>query len=123
MLHVFAHSFANQLFNKRPYASRCRREHSSECRVYYEEPGKSRFPKHAIHTFENPVSVKTGDLIGYVGDAGFSTGSHIHYEIHNSRFEWTKWHERVDPKDLYRETWNRHKGDIDYEWHSYASQW
>ncbi len=38
--------------------------------------------------------VKQGDIIGYVGSSGMSTGSHLHYEV-------VKNGERVDPEDYF----------------------
>jgi len=41
-------------------------------------------------------TVKKGDIIGYVGNTGLSTGSHLHYEVKHNR-------ERVNPIDYITE--------------------
>jgi murein DD-endopeptidase MepM/ murein hydrolase activator NlpD len=38
--------------------------------------------------------VKQGDVIGYVGSSGISTGAHLHYEVHKNG-------ERVNPADYF----------------------
>lgn len=43
-----------------------------------------------------------GDVIGRSGNAGYSTGPHIHYEIHRRR-RWDKWETRINPETLYKE--------------------
>jgi len=84
-VHVIAHSYANQVVNKGLFQGS----------YYYEEKADRRFPLHAIYTDRHDV--KEGSVIGYVGNAGYSTGSHIHWEIHHG-WKWNRWEDRVNPE-------------------------
>ena len=58
---------------------------------------KGAFLKSPRLSEENAVKVgqkiKRGDLLGYVGSTGKSTGAHVHYEI------WTKG-KAINPRDF-----------------------
>jgi len=83
--HLIAHSYANQLFNK-----------GLAHDVYaYEEKADMRFPFHAMYTGWREV--KVGAHIGYVGNAGYSTGPHVHWEIHRG-WKWERWENRINPE-------------------------
>ena len=84
--HVITHLYANQIFNKSDF----RRVKS------YEEPRDTRFPLHAFYT--DILVVHEGAIIGQVGNAGYSSGPHIHWEIHKGR-TWTRWEDRIDPEE------------------------
>ena len=43
-------------------------------------------------------AVKKGDLIGYVGNSGNSTGAHLHYEVRNN-IKWSAGQE-IDPMPI-----------------------
>lgn len=88
--HVITHSYRNQLFN------RWARANGAEIETI-ESPEDERFPA-ILGELSTPVSVEAGEVIGYVGNAGFSTGPHIHWEIHPGR-EWHPHAEREDPED------------------------
>jgi len=92
--HIFCHSYANQVINKDLVA---------DSFWDYEEDlyGSERFPNHALHTVKSPKFTQEGDIIGYIGNAGYSTGAHVHYEIHDGTFQ--KWGDRVRPDELYPE--------------------
>jgi len=93
LTHVFAHIYVNQLFNK-PWALR---------RNYdFKEVEKDDILAFNFLSKEHKVSVENGEKIGESGNAGFSTGAHIHYEIHRGR-SWEKHEERVDPEKLHAE--------------------
>lgn len=83
LTHLFAHSYINQLYNKS--------RHDWEA---IEEKKASRFPLTAM--MAGGIRVYQGDKIGEVGNAGYSSGPHCHYEIHNG-FKWDKWEDRPDP--------------------------
>ena len=69
-----------------------------------------RFPFLFHENLKRPYEVEEGELIGTIGNAGFSTGAHIHYEIHEGD-QWVEYTERCDPKDFYPEVWEAHKDD------------
>jgi hypothetical protein len=94
MTHVFAHSWINQLFNDPPVRVRWR---------YKESPAVERFPLLAWFTTNgHGRHVRAGDHIAAVGNAGFSTGAHTHYEIHKGR-AWQRWEDRPRPDTHYEE--------------------
>ena len=81
--HVITHCFIKQMFN-------------GEDRGYsIEQPGKMRFPIHGIYSEKR--TEYAGAVIGRVGNAGFSTGSHAHWEIHTSN-RWQRWENRINPE-------------------------
>lgn len=84
--HLICHTFGNQLINKIPL--------SNTDVKFVEERKKSRYPITAIYT--GKIYVREGEHIGYVGDAGYSTGGHIHWEIHPGRKK-VKYADRIRP--------------------------
>lgn len=54
----------------------------------------------AICNFDKPWSVEEGNIIGISGNAGFSTGPHIHYEMHKGK-SWTTHDQRPNPEEVY----------------------
>lgn len=87
--HVICHSYGDQLFDKGVF-----RETNIH---WYEEKRKARFPMIAIYSSE--IEVQAGETIGFVGDAGYSTGPHIHWEIHNG-YRWQEHENRIDPLSI-----------------------
>lgn len=84
--HLICHSYGNQLFNKLPLVS--------VDNHYVEESAEERWPISAWYT--DRYKFRTGDKIGTVGNAGYSTGSHIHWEIHPGR-SYAKHADRINP--------------------------
>jgi hypothetical protein len=89
--HLFTHSWWNQLYNKNII--------DKLLITYQEEKKQDRFPIASMHNLATPAFIKVGDIIGYVGNAGFSTGPHVHYEIHEGKFQVHE--DRPDPEKLY----------------------
>lgn len=85
--HIIAHTYANQIYNHL---------FKGEYSPTIEEKKDNRFAIHGQYT--KKIEVKAGDKIGEVGNAGYSTGPHIHWEIHpgNRRYNHG---ERLNPED------------------------
>lgn len=85
--HVFAHiegKTINDMLNNE------RRQ-----RKYYEDANGFAFIN-----LEDPNLVIAMDVIGFSGNAGKSTGPHIHYEIHEHR-KWIPHKDRPNPEKIY----------------------
>ena len=83
--HVITHCYKNQIMNRRVLGDICS----------YEEKQDSRFPLHALYTKQK--TAYEGAVIGYVGNAGYSTGAHVHWEIHHGHL-WNRWENRINPE-------------------------
>lgn len=93
LTHVFAHAYLNQLYNRGQLQAKWK---------YVESPRDERWPVMAWHTFEDPTPVQEGEAIGYVGSAGYSSGAHLHYEIHRGT-TWNEHKDRVRPEEFWPE--------------------
>jgi hypothetical protein len=67
---------------------------------FQEQPADARFPVMIFHTFKWPEYARAGDVITKVGNAGFTEGVHLHYEIHNG-WVWTPYDKRPNPAALF----------------------
>ena len=86
--HIISHSYGNQLFN---------RAFGPHKKYYIEEKADERFPIHAVYT--EKIRIYQGDVVGYVGNAGYSTGPHIHWEIHRG-IDWNQHENRINPAEV-----------------------
>jgi murein DD-endopeptidase MepM/ murein hydrolase activator NlpD len=88
-VHLFAHSYMRQL----------QKVTRGLIWSYQEQPSDTRWPTMIWHTFAWGQQVEVGEPIAEVGSAGFSTGPHLHWELHRG---WTQTpHEkRPDPEAL-----------------------
>lgn len=87
--HLFCHSYGNQIINK---------VFEQKNKIFVEQKEDSRFPILGFYT--EPIEVKAGDHIAYVGHAGFNMGSHLHWEIHSGINKWYTYDQRIDPETL-----------------------
>ena len=88
MSHVFAHSWLNQVW-KQP-----------QLWNYTESKKLERYP--IACWYSSIGTAQRGEVVGRIGSAGFSTGPHIHYEIHPGR-RWRTYDERINPGTVYRD--------------------
>ncbi len=104
-VHVFCHSYWKQLFvkfNKEQFESKLSWQ-------YHEQSKDERFVIEATYS-RLPIPTSAGDPIGYVGNAGFSTGPHVHWEIHPS-YKYYDYEQRIDPADLFPDEFAAKEGD------------
>ena len=86
-VHLFCHSYLRQL-------------HDATKGIvwsYQEQPEDSRWPVMLFHTFDWVERAEAGEVIGAVGNAGYSFGPHVHWEIHKG-WTLTPHAERPDPE-------------------------
>lgn len=82
--HIIAHSWLNQIFNLPPLSGEP---------VSTFEPPDHCWP---VALWTDAVPVHAGQRVGSVGSAGFSTGPHVHWEIHEGD-RWQRHENRIDP--------------------------
>ena len=92
--HVFAHIEATTIFD---------RFRATGAQHFYTEDKNGDTSFYLFVNWRDLVDVKEGDLICESGNAGYSTGPHIHYEIHKGK-EWIQHRERIDPAELFNLT-------------------
>lgn len=83
--HILTHFYASQLW-----------AHSAP--TYIESRAPGRFP--CIALVGDPFRVSEGQSLVPVGNAGFSTGHHIHWEIHPGQRQIYDYADRLDPEKL-----------------------
>jgi hypothetical protein len=86
-LHIMTHLWPSKLTVYGPFRSIS----------YMETAAKTRFPAHMIMT--EKAEVKRGDQVGRIGSAGYSTGPHLHWEVHNLSFRLDAHAARVRPEE------------------------
>ena len=89
LTHVFAHVSGETII--RMLNERAERVSYSEDRISY-----------LFSNLDHGAATEEGEVIGYSGNAGLSTGPHVHYEIHNRR-HYTAHEDRQRPEELWEE--------------------
>jgi murein DD-endopeptidase MepM/ murein hydrolase activator NlpD len=93
--HIWAQDILDDLF----------REHIS-CHIKEETDKNGAIV--SLWNMNDPDNVEAGQYIGSSGNAGFSTGSHIHLELHRRR-DWLRWENRPDPAEIWPLEFSRQK--------------
>lgn len=100
--HIFCHAWANQLFDKAPFKIRWQFEEAPDTGDLETD---RRLP-FAFHNFFSPRIVQRGELITYVGSGGYSTGPHIHWELHEGQ-SWQSHAERPRLENFFPTEWSK----------------
>jgi len=87
--HLLTHLYMNQLLEYTPI--------ERGAWAYVEEAENVRWPSFLWHSFLAGAYVGEGEMIGRVGNAGYSKGPHVHWEIHMG-WRNTPHEERIDPE-------------------------
>ena len=87
-LHILTHFWANDFWTRK-------------APDYIESRAPGRFP--CVALMGDPFGVLEGERLAPVGNAGYSTGAHIHWEIHPTSDIITPYEQRLDPEQLLKE--------------------
>lgn len=86
--HVFAHINPQDIIELINY---------QQINIYFKQDKVSIF----LSSIASPKKAKAGDLIGFSGNYGKSTGPHVHYECHKN-YKWLPWDKRPNPESMYQ---------------------
>lgn len=92
-MHILAHIWASQILNPQPHPAQFPFRYA----YYIEERETTRYPCHMMLT--ETVEVKDGQPLARVGNAGQSTGPHVHWEIHHQATKLDDYPLRINPEE------------------------
>lgn len=92
-MHIMAHIWASALLNHQVHPVQSPFRFS----YYIEERETTRWPCHMMLT--EPVEVQEGQPLSKIGNAGFSTGPHLHWEVHHTNELIDDYAKRVNPEE------------------------
>lgn len=92
-MHILAHIWASQILNSQPHPAQFPFRYA----YYIEERETTRYPCHMMLT--ETVEVKEGQPLARVGNAGQSTGPHVHWEIHHQADRLNDYPLRINPEE------------------------
>lgn len=89
-LHILCHFWPSRILNHDPAFNG-----PWQSLYYLEEHAVTRWPSHIL--FTPPVHVAEGQRLAPVGNAGQSTGAHVHWEVHHKADRLDNYAERINP--------------------------
>lgn len=92
-LHILCHIWPSQLLN--PQISPIK--FPFRFAYYIEERAQTRWPCHILMT--ETAQVSEGQPLARVGNAGYSTGPHVHWEIHREATKLDDYPNRINPRE------------------------
>lgn len=92
-MHLLCHIWASKLLNPEAPPSMFPFRYA----YYLEEVEDTRWACHMM--FTETTQVKEGQPLARIGSAGYSTGPHVHWEIHKSWKQLDPYGARIDPKE------------------------
>jgi len=92
-MHLLCHIRPKNLLNPQPGPAR----YPFRYAYYIEENEETRWACHMMLT--EPTQVRAGQPLAPVGNAGYSTGKHVHWEIHHTSTRIDDYAARVNPEE------------------------